>query len=82
MKNLRKFFENYNKKQILDSGVLYMFDTKLTKQEHEKIKAQFLSMVDVKKEEIIEKQPEKIIDEKCFQDETLLEIINLKLKSN
>ena len=82
MKNsLKDFFDNYNKLQILNSGVLYMFDTKLTKTEHEKIKNQFLNMVELKNEN--QQQPQqKIIDENLFEDESLTKLINLKLKSN
>lgn len=77
-KSLKKFFSDYNTIQILNSGVLFMFDTKLTVQEHDKIKKQFISML---QDENLKQQQEKIIDESCFEDETLHEIINLKLKS-
>lgn len=79
--NLKNFFIDYKKRQILNSGELYMFDTKLSKTEHEKINSQFNQLFEKKAEDMQIQPPKKVIDETMFESDDLVKIINLKLKS-
>lgn len=54
-KELKNFFRLYNIKKIINSGELYMFNAKLTKNEHDKIKQEF--------EKIVNEQSNKIDNE-------------------
>lgn len=69
-------FEILRLKEILKNGELYMFDTKLTKEEHEKIVRDFEQIVNGQKSSNLENenQCEKIKDSK----DEIEKILNLK----
>ena len=76
-KNFSQYVEEFEKqriKEILKNGELYMFDAKLTKEEHDKIVKDFEQIV--LGTEKVEKDYVK--DEKESQPDDIEKLINLK----
>ena len=74
-----KSFKLNKLKQILNNGELYMFDAKLTKEQHEKIVKDFENIINEKPEKELAKQNENKSESMANDIEKL---INLKNFSN
>ncbi len=69
-----KEFERQRLKQILKNGELFMFDSRLTKEEHDKIVKSFEQIISSNEEAL----KENVKEEKEPQQDDIEKLINLK----
>ena len=80
VQKLQDDFREYRIRKILNSGELYMFDARITKEKKDEIKEKFEKLCEEKKQsEVTEKSVSKEINEnECNFLDNLEKIISLK----